>query len=106
MNQKGNLILIIIGVMILAVIILPILMKFFLPIDIIVRIILVFAIVTTVRGYLGNSILTLLISGILIYFLVIKWWWVGAIGWVFITMLSIGFFGVIVWGVGTSLRKG
>ncbi len=104
-NQKGNLLLIIVAVMIGVVLLLPVLMKVFPPADIIVRIILVFVILTTVRGYLGNGIMTLIISGILIYFLVFKWAWLGASVWLFITLLSIGFFGVIVWGVGTTLRK-
>ena len=106
MNENGNLLIIVALAIIGFIVLLPIAMYTFQPLDIIVRIILVFVIITTVRGYLGNGILTLFVSGILIYFLVIKWWWVGAMGWFTITLLSIGFLGVIVWGFGTTLRKG
>jgi hypothetical protein len=106
MNEKGNLlILIVLGIM-ASVVIVPVAMKLFWPVDIIVRIMLVFVIITTVRGYLGNSVMTLLVSGLLIYFLVIKWWYIAASSWIFLTLLSFGFFGVIVWGIGTTMRKG
>ncbi|MDD3159961.1 MAG: hypothetical protein PHQ98_03270 [Candidatus ainarchaeum sp.] len=104
-NQKGNLLIIIALAIIGVVFLLPLIMKYFPAADILVRIILIFTIVTTVRGYLGNSILTLLFSGILIYFLVIKWWWLGAAGWFFLTLLSMSGMGVIVWGLGTTLKK-
>ena len=106
MNEKGNLLILIVLGIIVSVVILPIAMKVFWPIDIIVRIMLVFVIIQTVRGYLGNSVLTLLVCGILIYFLVIKWWWIAESSWIFLTLLSFGFFGVIVWGIGTTMKKG
>lgn len=104
MNNKGNLLIIIVLAMLAAIFILPVLMHFFLPLNIIVRIILIFVIITSVRQFLGNSVISLLISGILIYFLVLKWWWVSASGWVFITLLGIGFFSIIVWGLGTTMK--
>jgi len=103
MNEKGNFILIAFALMIAVVLLLPILMVVFPPIDIIVRIMLVFVIFTTVRGFLGNGVLTIIISGILIYLLVIKWWWIGATGWFAITLATFGLFGIVTWGSKTVL---
>ncbi|NMA44849.1 MAG: hypothetical protein GX950_03510 [Candidatus Diapherotrites archaeon] len=85
-------------IMLTLIIILPVGMSLFEPLNILVRIILVFVIFTTVRNYLGPGVISIIISGILIYYLVIKWWWVGAMGWWGITLLGMGIFGVIVWG--------
>lgn len=103
-NEKGNLLFIIALAIIASVVILPILMHLFQPLDILVRIILAFTIIATVRGYLGNGVLTIIVSGILIYFLVIKWWWVASPIWLFTIFLSLNIFGMIVWGIGTTLR--
>ncbi len=103
MNSKGNFLFIIIGLMVGSVVLLPVLMYVFPPIDIIVKIILVFSIFMMVRGFLGNGVLTLIVSGILIYFLVIKWWWIGAGGWMAITLASLGIFSIIMWGSQTLM---
>jgi len=103
MNEKGNFILIALGLMVALIFLLPVLMYVFEPIDIIVKIFLIFVIFSTVRGYLGNGVLTLLISGILIYFLVIKWWWVGATGWFALTLATFGIFSIITWGSKTVI---
>jgi len=103
MNEKGNFILIALGLMIAVIVLVPILMIIFPPIDIIIKIILVFVIYRTVQGYLGNGVLTLIISCILIYFLVLKWWWVGATGWFAITLFGMGIFSIITWGSKTAL---
>lgn len=101
MNQKGGIILVIgvaLSLIILSSISLPILMKIFPPLDLIVKIVLIFLIITTVRGYLGSSVLTLIVSGILIYFLVLKWWWVTSSVWFFTTLLTFGLLSLFVWG--------
>ena len=103
MNEKGNFILIALGLMVAVIVLVPILMILFPPIDIIIKIILVFVIYRTVQGYLGNGVLTLIISCILIYFLVLKWWWVGATGWFAITLFGMGIFSIITWGSKTAL---
>jgi len=103
-NTRGMLIPIILLIMVGIVVLVPVAMIVFKPMDIIVKIIVIFMIFMTVRGYLGNGIPTLAISGILIYFLVFKWWWVGAMGMFFVTLLSIGFFGVVVWGSSKVIR--
>ena len=101
MNQQGNVVMILsvaIGSIILASISLPVLMKIFPPIDLIVKIMLIFVLFTTVRGYLGTSVLSLIITGILIYLLVLKWWWVTSSVWFFTIMLSFGLISLFVWG--------
>jgi hypothetical protein len=101
MNQQGNVIMILgvaIFLIIGASISLPVLMKFFPAVDLIVKIMLIFVIIMTVRGYLGSSVLTLIISGILIYFLVLKWWWVASGIWFFTILMSFGLISVFVWG--------
>jgi len=106
MNEKGGLILFILLAMGALLILLPLSMSIFQPIDILVRIILLFVIFTTVRGYLGPGVISIIVSGILIYFLVFKWWWIGAIGWWGLTLMSLGFIGVIVWGSSKIIPSG
>lgn len=96
LNRRGHFVLIFLFLLVGSVVILPILMYMFEPIDIIVKIILVFSLFMTVRGFLGNGVLTIIVSGILIYFLVIKWWWIGAAGWMAITLASLGVFAVLI----------
>ena len=104
MNNSGHLLIIILIAIFAVIFLLPILMYVSPIINIIIRIILVFLIITTVRGYLGSGVITLLISGVLIYYLVIKWWVVGATVSFAIMLMAFGVFGVIVWGLGTTLR--
>ena len=74
MNQKGNLILgvllIIIGIMIL-----PLLIKIAIPqVDLIYKVVLIFSIYSCVTQMLqSNSSLSLLITGVLVYFMVFKY---------------------------------
>lgn len=102
LNQRGGMLFIIIAALLGSVIILPIFMAAFEPLNILVRIILAFTIITTVRGYIGNGVLSILISGILIYFLVIKWWFIASPIWLFTVFMGLNILGMIVWGIGTS----
>ena len=106
LNQKGNAVLFILLAFILLALAIPITMKLFKPADIIMRIILVFLIFTIVRGYLGSGTLSLIVSGVLIYFLVIKWAYVTATIYVIYILMGFAFFSVIVWGIGTRMRGG
>ena len=107
MNEKGNLIIIII-VALLAITILPALVMMSLPLsDIIMLLIRFFLIFSTVRGFLGSNIFSLVISGILIYFLVIKYAYVTASLYIlFYFLLVFNVFSIIIFGVGMGLRKG
>jgi hypothetical protein len=102
MNDRGGMLILIVVALVGSVVILPIMMSAFEPLNIIVRIILAFTIITTVRGYIGNGVLSILISGILIYFLVIKWWFVASPVWLFTVFMGLNIIGMIVWGLGTS----
>lgn len=106
MNQNGNMIVIILFAFLLIALIPPIIMMVFPLADIIMRIILALIIFITVRGYIGDSPLSLIISGVLIYFLVIKWALFTASAYIFLYfLLSFSFLSVIVWGIGMNLRK-
>jgi hypothetical protein len=103
LNEKGNFIFIALGLMVALIFLLPVLMYVFPPIDIIVKVLLIFVLFSTVRGYLGNGVLTYIVTGILIYILVIKWWWIGATGWFALTLAGFGIFSIITWGSKTVI---
>ena len=107
MNDRGNL-LIMLGAILFVILglslALPIMMELFQPLNIIIRVILIFVIFMTVRGYLGNSVITIIITAVLVYFLVFKWWWIGASTWLFITLLSLGVFSVVVFGMNKIIK--
>lgn len=109
LNEKGMVqIFILILIALIAVVALPaIVMKVFPAADLIIRIILVFLIFTTVRGYLGSGIPTIIVSGVLIYFLVIKWAYFTAAAYVAVYfLLSLQVFSIIIFGIGMGMRKG
>jgi len=109
LNEKGMVqIFILILIALIAVVALPaIVMKIFPAADLIIRIILIFLIFTTVRGYLGSGIPTIIVSGVLIYFLVIKWAYFAAAAYVAVYfLLSLQVFSIIIFGIGMGMRKG
>ncbi|MCX6799115.1 MAG: hypothetical protein NTW59_03405 [Candidatus Diapherotrites archaeon] len=108
MNESGMVQIFVIILAVLAlIIVLPALVMITIPAaDIIMRIILIFLIFTTVRGYIGNGILSILISGVLIYYLVIKHPFASAIIYVAIFfLLTLQVFSVVIFGIGMGLRK-
>ena len=106
MNQNGNMILLILFAFVILLLIPPIIMMVFPLADIIIRIVLALIIFMTVRGYLGNSPVSLIISVILIYFLVIKWAYFTASAYIFLFFLmGFSFLSVIIWGIGMNMRK-
>lgn len=105
MNNKGNMILVIIIGFAVLILLLPTVMYLFQPADIIMRIIVAFLIFSTVRQFLGNNAISLIITGVLIYLLVIKHAYISAsISFILLGLLSFGAFSVVIWGIGTSLR--
>ncbi|MEM0359720.1 MAG: hypothetical protein QXK06_00070 [Candidatus Diapherotrites archaeon] len=83
----------------------PVIMLLFPIANLLMRILLAFLILTTVRGYVGNGALSLVISGALIYLLVIKWGYVTASLYVFFyVLLAFQFLGVIVWGTNSLIK--
>lgn len=109
MDERGMLhIFLLILVALIAVIALPaVVMKVFPLADLIIRIILAFIIFATVRGYLGSGIPSILVSGVLIYFLVIKWAYFAAAAYVALfILLSLQVFSIIIFGIGMGMRRG
>lgn len=105
MNEKGNVILfILLGFVVIAA--LPPLIMMILPqAQIIFQLISIFIIYSIVRGYLGAGVLTLIVSAILIYFLVFKYIYIFAPLYIFQILLGLSFTSVVMWGIGTSVRK-
>ena len=103
MNQKGNVIIfILIGFLVLALI--PVLItSLFEPAKLIMQVVMIFDIYTTVRGYMGPGNLTIMISGILIYFMVFKWFEIFLSLYILQVLLGLGFMSVVVWGVGRTM---
>ncbi len=104
MNQSGNVVVfILIGFAI--ILLLPPLILYLVPAaDILFRIIAVFIIFSTVRGYIGDGTITYIISAILIYFLVFKYAYIFASVYVFQMLLAVSFTSVIIWGIGTRMK--
>jgi len=107
MNEQGNMLVFIFIAFLGLLLLPPIIMKLFPAADIIMRIILILTIFMTVRGYLGSGILSLVISGVLIYFLVIKWAYFTASLYVFFYfIMTFAITSVVIWGIGMNLRRG
>ena len=105
MNEKGNLIILILIGMLALIVILPAVMYVFPPADLIIRVIVAFILFSTVRSYLGNSAIALIITGILIYLLVIKHAYISAsVTFILFVLLSFGAFSVVIWGIGTTMK--
>jgi hypothetical protein len=105
MNQKGALIILILIGMAALILLLPTAMYLFQPADFIIRIILAFIIFSTVRQYLGNNAISLIVTGVLIYLLVIKHAYISAsVSFILFVLLSFGAFSVVIWGIGTAMR--
>lgn len=96
---------IIAGILAIALLV-PLVMYLYKPADIVFKLILIFTIFMTVRSFLGTGTLTLIISGILIWFMVFKYGYIFSSLYVLYTLLGIGFLSVIIWGFGTRMRQG
>lgn len=106
LNQAGNLVLFILIAFFILALIPPLVMIVLPAADIIIRVILALIIFMMVRSYLGSGTLTLIISGVLIYYLVIKWAYFTASAYVFFYfLLTFSFLSVVIWGIGMNLRR-
>jgi len=106
MNEKGNILFIIIGAFVVLALIPVLITTFFWPAKILMQIIMIFVVYTTVRGLMGSGNLTIIISAILIYFMVFKWFEVFLSLYILQLLLGLQFLSVVIWGIGTNLRKG
>ena len=99
MNEKGiNALILVFLFLLLIAIAVQTIMYFFTPANIVFRLILVLVIFTTVRNFLGPGVPSLIISGVLIYFLAIKWVYIFSSVYVLFILWTFGFFSVILWG--------
>ncbi len=106
MNQQGKqLVLMILAAFVIIAILPPAIMIVFPIADLLMRLILVVIIFTYVRGLLGSTTLSIIIAGVLIYFIVIKHPYIStSIYIVFFVLLMFQFFSVIIWGIGTQVK--
>jgi hypothetical protein len=105
MNERGNFLIIILIVFLAAMLLPPLIMILIPQADIIMRIVLIFVLFSTVRGYLGDGIPTLLITAVLVYILVIKWAFLTASLYVTLTIfLGFGVFSMFLWMLNTLVR--
>ncbi len=105
MNQKGGLIMLILILFVFVGFLPLILMTLFPQARILVQLILIFTIYSTVRGYLGSGPLTLIISGILIYILVIRYAAVSAGAYLYIMVIQIGVSSMLIWGTSFFMTR-
>ncbi|MCH7902259.1 hypothetical protein IIC68_00745 [archaeon] len=106
MNQRGHIILLIIGGFFILALIPILITKLFWPAQLLMQIILIFVLYTTVKGFLGPGNLTLIISAILIYFMVFKYFELFLGLYILQLLLGLQFLSVIIWGIGMNMRKG
>ncbi|HLC36942.1 MAG TPA: hypothetical protein VJK05_05030 [archaeon] len=104
MNQKGNLLIFILIGFVVVLLVPPILLSIFPPIRLLFQVAMIFMIYSMVKGYLGSSPLTMILSGVLIYFLVFKYVELTSVIWVFQTLLGFSFFSMVIWGIGTRMK--
>ena len=106
MNEKGHIILLIIGGFIVLALIPILITSVFWPAKLLMQIILIFILYTTVKGFLGPGNLTLIISAILIYFMIFKYFELFLGLYILQLLLGLQFLSVVIWGIGTTMRKG
>ncbi len=105
MNSRGNIILIILAAFVVIAIAPVLLSSVFWEVKLLSQIIMIFVIYTTVRGFMGSGMHVILISAVLIYFLVFKYFEIALSLYIFQVLVSLQFISVIVWGLGTRLGK-
>ncbi len=106
MGQGGHIILIILAAFVVLAIIPVVVTSLFWPAKIIMQVIMIFTLYTTVRGFLGSGTLVLIVSAILIYFMVFKYFEIFLSLYILQLLLGLQFLSVIIWGLGTTMKKG
>ena len=106
MNDRGNLILVILAVFAMIGIGIVLLANIFPQAKFLISLILVFQIYTAVKSYLGDSILTIIFSGILIYFLVVKYFNETLVLYIFFfVLMSLQVLSLFIWGIGSTVGR-
>lgn len=106
MNEKGHIIILILGGFLLLALIPILITTVFWPAKLLMQIILIFVLYTTVKGFLGPGNITLMVSAILIYFMVFKYFELFLGLYILQLLLGLQFLSVIIWGIGMNMRKG
>ncbi|MEM4662515.1 MAG: hypothetical protein QXM75_00660 [Candidatus Diapherotrites archaeon] len=106
MKQKGIHLMVLIFIALIVLLLLPpIVMSLFKPADLLIRLILTILIFATVRSILGSNALTLIISGVLVYILVIKHAYITASLYIFLfVLLAYNFIAAVMWGLAQIRR--
>lgn len=104
-NEKGNLILLLILAFIAVAILPPIFITLFPPAKYIFILIIVFTIWGTVRAFLGDGALTLAITGVLIYLIVWKHLLLASSIFMLQMVLMLGVGSVIIWGMARTFGE-
>jgi hypothetical protein len=100
MNEKANILLMILVAFIIIALIPPLILYVFPPASFVMQLILSLLIYMTVRGYLGDGIITLMVSGLLIYIIVIKHLYLATSIYIFFYILmAFQFISVVIWGL-------
>ncbi len=108
MNERGTpLFILIIGAFFILALIPPVVMYLFPAGNLLMRVFLALMLYMTVKGYLGNSPLTLIITAALVYLLVIKHAYLTSSLFVFFyVLLAYQFLSVVIWGLSVTMRRG
>lgn len=104
MNQRGHILLIIFAAFIVIALIPILLSNIFWQFRLLAQIIMIFMIYSMVRGFMGAGYITIVISAILVYFMVFKYFDIVLGLYVFQFLLGLQFMSVVIWGLGTRLR--
>ncbi|MCX8190454.1 MAG: hypothetical protein N3F05_04485 [Candidatus Diapherotrites archaeon] len=101
MSQRGIHLMVLIFVALFVLLLLPpIIMAIFKPADLLIRILLTIMIFATVRNMLGSNALTIVISSVLVYILVIKYAPITASLYIFFfVLLAYNFIAAVMWGL-------
>jgi len=106
LNEKGWFLLLVIILVFAVVLILPpVFLHLFPQAKILFALLMIFTIWGTVRMYLGDSVLTLIISGILAYLIVFKYLYLASSIYVFQLLLMVGFSSIVFFGVANVLSR-
>ena len=104
-GRKGHIIIIILIAFVVLAFLPVLITSVFWPAKVLMQVIMIFTIYTTVRGLLGSGTLTLIVSAILIYFMVFKYFEVFLSLYILQLLLGLQFLSVVIWGLGTTLRR-
>ena len=105
MDQKGQIGFLIIGVLLVVILLPAVIISVFPVAKILFQIFSIFMIYSLVKNYLGPGMISILISGVLIWFLVFKYPTLWATIWFFQLLLGVQILSIVTFGIGMSARR-